>query len=131
MWPTGLHATITRKATSKRFGELPMKFFLILFIIVAPRIWVKSTKVVNKLKSVQIFITLHTLPFNPFMYFSSRLFSCQLKRWHPQLASLKQAHRSAMPKEQPQEYPVTVEVGEKRYTGFYIVRYGIVSFAAH
>src|SRR4029077_13579294 len=72
MLPTGLHATITRKATSKRFGELPMKFFLILFIIVAPRIWVKSTKVVNKLKSVQIFITLHTLPFNAFMYFLSR-----------------------------------------------------------
>jgi hypothetical protein len=31
-----------------------------------------------------------------------------------------------MPKEQPQEYPVTVEVGEKRYTGFYTVSSGIV-----
>jgi hypothetical protein len=31
-----------------------------------------------------------------------------------------------MPKEQPQEYPVTVEVGGKRYTGFYTVSSGIV-----
>jgi hypothetical protein len=31
-----------------------------------------------------------------------------------------------MPKEQPQEYPVTVEVGEKRYTGFYTVSSDIV-----
>jgi hypothetical protein len=31
-----------------------------------------------------------------------------------------------MPKEQPQEYPVTVEVGGKRYTGFCTVSSGIV-----
>jgi hypothetical protein len=31
-----------------------------------------------------------------------------------------------MPEEQPQEYPVTVEVGGKRYTGFYTVSSGIV-----
>ena len=41
MWATGLlHATINRKPTSKRFGKLPMKFFLIVFIIVAPRIYI-------------------------------------------------------------------------------------------
>ena len=32
-----------------------------------------------------------------------------------------------MPKEQPQEYPVTVEVGRKRYTGFYTVSSGVVT----
>ena len=35
-------------------------------------------------------------------------------------------HRPVMPKKQPQEYPVTVEVGGKRYTGFYTVSSGIV-----
>jgi len=32
-----------------------------------------------------------------------------------------------MPKEQPQEYPVTVEVGGKRCTGFYTVSPGVVT----
>ena len=36
-------------------------------------------------------------------------------------------HRPAIPKEQPQEYPVTVEVGGKRYTGFYTVSYRVVT----
>src|SRR4030095_12407850 len=35
-------------------------------------------------------------------------------------------HRSPMPEKQPQEYPVTVEVGGKRYTGFYTVSSGSV-----
>src|SRR5262245_2019599 len=37
------------------------------------------------------------------------------------------AHRPAMPEEQPQEYPVTVEVEGKRYTGFYTVSSGVVT----
>ena len=32
-----------------------------------------------------------------------------------------------MPKEQPQEYPVTVEIEGKRYTGFYTVNRGIIA----
>ena len=32
-----------------------------------------------------------------------------------------------MPKEQPQEYPVTVEIEGKRYTGFYTVSSGAVT----
>jgi hypothetical protein len=32
-----------------------------------------------------------------------------------------------MPKEQPQEYPVTVEIEGKRYTGFYTVVSGIIT----
>ena len=36
-------------------------------------------------------------------------------------------HRSAIPKEQPQEYPVTVEIEGKRYTGFYTVSSGVVA----
>ena len=32
-----------------------------------------------------------------------------------------------MPKEQPQEYPVTVEIEGKRYTGFYTVSSGVVT----
>ena len=37
-------------------------------------------------------------------------------------------HRAAMPpKKQPQEYPVTVEIEGKRYTGFYTVSSGIVT----
>jgi hypothetical protein len=32
-----------------------------------------------------------------------------------------------MPKEQPQEYPVTVEIEGKRYTGFYTVSAGIIT----
>jgi hypothetical protein len=36
-------------------------------------------------------------------------------------------HRPAMPKEQPQEYPVTVEIVGKRYTGFYTVSSGVVT----
>jgi hypothetical protein len=32
-----------------------------------------------------------------------------------------------MPEKQPQEYPVTVEVGGKRYTGFYTVSSGVVT----
>jgi hypothetical protein len=32
-----------------------------------------------------------------------------------------------MPKEQPQEYSVTVEVGGKRYTGFYTESSGVVT----
>src|SRR5262245_33386819 len=36
-------------------------------------------------------------------------------------------HRSAIPKEQPQEYPVTVEIEGKRYTGFYTVSSSVVT----
>src|SRR5262245_46246936 len=37
-------------------------------------------------------------------------------------------HRAAMPpKKQPQEYPVTVEIEGKRYTGFYTVSSGVVA----
>ena len=36
-------------------------------------------------------------------------------------------HRSAMPTKQPQEYPVTVEIEGKRYTGFYTVSSGVVT----
>ena len=36
-------------------------------------------------------------------------------------------HRSAMSKKQPKEYPVTVEIEGKRYTGFYTVSSGIVT----
>jgi hypothetical protein len=36
-------------------------------------------------------------------------------------------HRSAMPEKQPQEYPVTIEIDGKRYTGFYTVSSGIVT----
>src|SRR5262245_45294919 len=36
-------------------------------------------------------------------------------------------HRPAMPQEQPQEYPVTVEIEGKGYTGFYTVRSGVVT----
>ena len=36
-------------------------------------------------------------------------------------------HRAAMPKEQPQEYPVTVEIEGKRYTGVYTVTAGIIT----
>ena len=36
-------------------------------------------------------------------------------------------HRSTIPKEQPQEYPVTVEIEGKRYTGFYTVSSGVVT----
>ena len=32
-----------------------------------------------------------------------------------------------MPEKQPQEYPVTVEIEGKRYTGFYTVSSGIVT----
>jgi len=32
-----------------------------------------------------------------------------------------------MPKEQRQEYPVTVEIEGKRYTGFYTVSSGVVT----
>ena len=32
-----------------------------------------------------------------------------------------------MPEKQSQEYPVTVEVGGKRYTGFYAVSFGVVT----
>jgi hypothetical protein len=36
-------------------------------------------------------------------------------------------HRPAIPKEQPQEYPVTVEIEGKRYTGFYTVSSGVIT----
>jgi hypothetical protein len=36
-------------------------------------------------------------------------------------------HRSAMPEKQPQEYPVTIEIETKRYTGFYTVSSGVVT----
>ena len=36
-------------------------------------------------------------------------------------------HRPATPKKQPQEYPVTVEIEGKRYTGFYTVSSGVVT----
>ena len=35
--------------------------------------------------------------------------------------------RAAMPKEQPQEYPVTVEIEGKSYTGLYTVSAGIIA----
>jgi hypothetical protein len=37
------------------------------------------------------------------------------------------AHRPAIPKEQPQEYPVTVEIEGNRYTGFYTVSAGVIT----
>src|SRR5262245_38892282 len=40
---------------------------------------------------------------------------------------LKPYTDSPMPKEQPQEYPVTVEIEGKRYTGFYTVSSGVVT----
>src|SRR5262245_12736758 len=36
-------------------------------------------------------------------------------------------HRPAMPEKQPREYPVTVEIKGKRYTGFYTVISGVVT----
>src|SRR5215510_14357745 len=36
-------------------------------------------------------------------------------------------HRAAMPKEQQQEYPVTIEIEGKRYIGFYTVSRGVVT----
>jgi hypothetical protein len=36
-------------------------------------------------------------------------------------------HRSAIPEKQPQEYPVTIEIEGKRYTGFYTVSSGVVT----
>src|SRR5262245_51978847 len=36
-------------------------------------------------------------------------------------------YRGTMPKRQPQEYPVTVEIEGKRYTGFYTVSSGVVT----
>src|SRR4029453_7797481 len=36
-------------------------------------------------------------------------------------------HRPAIPKEQLQEYPVTVEIERKRYTGFYTVSAGVIT----
>ena len=37
------------------------------------------------------------------------------------------AHRTAVPEKQPQEYPVTVQIEGKRYTGFYTVSSGVVT----
>jgi hypothetical protein len=40
----------------------------------------------------------------------------------------KAPHGAAMPpKKQPEEYPVTVEIEGKRYTGFYTVTSGVVT----
>jgi hypothetical protein len=36
-------------------------------------------------------------------------------------------HQADMPKKQPEEYPVTVEIEGRRYTGFYTVSFGIVT----
>src|SRR5215510_5015560 len=36
-------------------------------------------------------------------------------------------HRSAIPKEQPQEYPVTVEIEGRNIPGFYTVSPGVVT----
>src|SRR4030095_7632593 len=36
-------------------------------------------------------------------------------------------HRSAMPEKQPQEYPVTIEIDGKTYTGFYTVSSGVIT----
>jgi hypothetical protein len=36
-------------------------------------------------------------------------------------------HRSAVPEKQPQEYPVTIEIEGKRYTGFYTVSSGVIT----
>jgi len=49
--------------------------------------------------------------------------------WRRRFGSLtaEGPHRAVMPKEQPQEYPVTVEIEGKRYTGFYTVRSGVVT----
>ena len=41
--------------------------------------------------------------------------------------AIEAPHRPGRPKEQPQEYPVTVEIEEKRYTGFYTVTSGVVT----
>jgi hypothetical protein len=39
----------------------------------------------------------------------------------------KGPRRPAIPKEQLQEYPVTVEIAEKRYTGFYTDSAGVIT----
>src|SRR5262245_20815870 len=55
--------------------------------------------------------------------------SSRFLNWRDRFGSLtiEGAYRLAMPKEQPQEYPVTVEIEGKRYTGFYTVSSGIVT----
>jgi hypothetical protein len=49
--------------------------------------------------------------------------------WRSRFSSFttERPHRAAMPKEQPREYPVTVEIEGKRYTGFYTVTAGIIT----
>jgi hypothetical protein len=49
--------------------------------------------------------------------------------WRSRLESwtTETPHRAATSKEQPQEYPVTVEIEGKRYTGFYTVSAGVVT----
>jgi hypothetical protein len=49
--------------------------------------------------------------------------------WRRKFGSLTSGnpHRAAISKEQPQEYPVTVEIIGKRYTGFYTVGSGVVT----
>ena len=42
-------------------------------------------------------------------------------------STIEDPHRADMPKKQPQEYPVTVEIEGKRYTGFYTVSAGIIT----
>jgi hypothetical protein len=42
-------------------------------------------------------------------------------------SSIEGPHRPTFPKAQPQEYPVTIEIEGKRYTGFYTVSSGVVT----
>src|SRR5215510_1842809 len=49
--------------------------------------------------------------------------------WRRRFGSLttQAPHLPTTTKKQPQEYPVTVEIEDKRYTGFYTVSSGVVT----
>src|SRR5262245_32346815 len=55
--------------------------------------------------------------------------SSRFLNWRGRFGSvtIEGTHRLAMPEKQPQEYPVTVEIEGKRYTGFYTVSSGVVT----
>src|SRR5262245_58111043 len=55
--------------------------------------------------------------------------SSRFLNWRDRFGSLttEGPHRPAMPQKQPQEYPVTVEIEGKRYTGFYTASSGVVT----
>jgi hypothetical protein len=55
--------------------------------------------------------------------------SSRFLNWRDRFGSstTESPHRAATPKEQRQEYPVTVEIEAKRYTGFYTVSSGVIT----